>query len=102
LTSIKVEDVLEFFGTFEKIVSTLALPKGPKGFCLVLAMMGHDAQIKWFDVVTNYTTNKTQEEFEDCIKKPSSIYESIQFFGNQGMDVMYKTLFNELVTFTIL
>jgi hypothetical protein len=42
--STEVEDILEFFSTFDKIVKTLALPQGPQRFRLIPAMMGHDAQ----------------------------------------------------------
>jgi hypothetical protein len=44
LFSTEVEDVLEFFSIFDYIVKTLALPQGPQRFCLIPAMMGHDAQ----------------------------------------------------------
>jgi hypothetical protein len=44
LFSTEVEDILEFFSTFDDIVKTLALPQGPQRFRLIPAMMGHDAQ----------------------------------------------------------
>jgi hypothetical protein len=42
--STEVEDVLEFFSTFDNIVKALALPQGPQCFRLIPAIMGHDAQ----------------------------------------------------------
>jgi hypothetical protein len=50
-------------------VKTLALPRGLQEFRLIPAMMGHDAQKKWPDIVANHATNHTQEELEDCIEK---------------------------------
>jgi hypothetical protein len=44
LNSTEVEEVLEFFSTFDDIVTTLALPRGIQRFRLIPAMMGHDAQ----------------------------------------------------------
>jgi hypothetical protein len=32
-------------------------------------MMGHDAQKKWFDIVTTYATNQSQQELENCIER---------------------------------
>jgi hypothetical protein len=32
-------------------------------------MMGHDAQKKWLDIVTNHVTTHTQEELENCIER---------------------------------
>jgi hypothetical protein len=46
LSSTEVKDVLEFFSMFDDIVNTLALPTGPQRFCLIPALMGHDAQKK--------------------------------------------------------
>ena len=69
LTSTEIEEVLEFFSTFDDIVKTLALPRGPQRFRLIPAMMGHDAQKKWLDIVTNHATNQSQEELEDCIER---------------------------------
>jgi hypothetical protein len=60
---------LEFFGTFDDIVKTLALPRGPQRFCLIPAMMGHDAQKKWFNIVTTYSRNQSQEDLENCIER---------------------------------
>jgi hypothetical protein len=65
----EIEEVLEFFSTFDDIVKTLALPHGPQRFRLIPAMMGHDAWKKWFDIVTNYATNQSQQELENCIKR---------------------------------
>jgi hypothetical protein len=42
LFSTEVEDVLEFFSTFDNIVKALALPQGPQCFRLTPTMMGHD------------------------------------------------------------
>jgi hypothetical protein len=42
--STEVEDILEFFSTFDNIVKTLALSQGAQRFRLIPAMMGHDAQ----------------------------------------------------------
>jgi hypothetical protein len=50
-------------------VNTLALPSGPQRFRVIPAMMGHDAQKKWLDIVTNHGTNQTQEELEDCVER---------------------------------
>jgi hypothetical protein len=47
LNTTEIEDVLEFFSTFDDIVKTLALPRGPQRFRFIPAMMGHDAQKKW-------------------------------------------------------
>ena len=69
LNSTEIEEVLEFFSTFDDIVKTLALPSGPQRFRLIPAMMGHDAQKKWFDIVTNYASNQSQEELENCIER---------------------------------
>ena len=69
LNSTEIKDVLEFFSTFDDIVNTLALPRGPQRFRLIPAMMGHDAQKKWFDIVNTYATNQTQDELEDCIER---------------------------------
>jgi hypothetical protein len=44
LFSIEVEDILEFFSTFDDIVKTLAFPQGSQRFRLIPAMMGHNAQ----------------------------------------------------------
>jgi hypothetical protein len=62
LNSIEFEDVLEFCSTFDDIVKTLALPRGPQRFCLIPAMMGHD-------IKTNYGTNQSQEELKNCIEQ---------------------------------
>jgi hypothetical protein len=40
----EVEDVLEFFSTFDNFIKTLALLQGPQRFHLIPAMMGHNAQ----------------------------------------------------------
>jgi hypothetical protein len=40
LNSIKIEEVFEFFSTFDNIVKILALPSGPQQFQLIPAMMG--------------------------------------------------------------
>jgi hypothetical protein len=69
LNSIEIEEVLEFFSTFDDIVKTLALPSGPQQFRLILAMMGHDAQKKWFDIVTTYATKQSQEELKNFIER---------------------------------
>ena len=69
LNSTEVEEVLEFFSTFDDIITTLALPKGPQRYRLISAMMGHDPQKKWFDIVSKHATNQTQEELEDCIER---------------------------------
>jgi hypothetical protein len=44
LNSTEVEDILEFFSTFDNIVKNLSIPKGPQRFRLISAMMGHDSQ----------------------------------------------------------
>jgi hypothetical protein len=44
LNSTEIEDVLEFFSTFDDVVKTLVLPEGKQRFCLIPAMMGHEAQ----------------------------------------------------------
>jgi hypothetical protein len=44
LFSTEVEDMLEFFSTFDNIVKILALPQGPQRFRLIPAMMGYDPQ----------------------------------------------------------
>jgi hypothetical protein len=69
LISTEIEEVLEFFSTFDDIVKTLALPRGLQRFRLIPAMMGHDAQKKWLDIVINHATNQSQEELENCIEK---------------------------------
>jgi hypothetical protein len=69
LNSTEIEEILEFFSTFDNIVNTLALPSGPQRFRVIPAMMGHDAQKKWLDIVTNHGTNQTQEELEDCVER---------------------------------
>ena len=69
LNSTEIEEVLEFFSTFDDIVNTLALPRGPQRFRLIPAMMGHDAQKKRLDIVTNHASNHSQEELEDCIER---------------------------------
>ena len=69
MNSTEIEDVLEFFSTFDDIVKTLALPRGPQRFRLIPAMMGQDAQKKWFDIVTSFGKNKSQEELENCIEQ---------------------------------
>jgi hypothetical protein len=69
LNSTEVEDVLEFFSTFNDIVKTLALPEGSQRFRLIPAMMGHDAKKKWFDIVANYGKNQSQQELENCIER---------------------------------
>ena len=69
LNSTEVEEVLEFFSTFDDIVKTLALPRGLQRFRLIPAMMGHDAQKKWLDIVTNHATNQMQEELKICIER---------------------------------
>jgi hypothetical protein len=69
LNSTEVEAVLEFFSTFDDILKTLALPRGLQRFRLIPAMIGHDAQKKWLDIVTNHATNQTQEKLEDCIER---------------------------------
>jgi hypothetical protein len=68
LNSTEIDDVLEFLSTFDDIVKSLALPQGLQRFRLIPAMMGQDAQKKWFDIVTNDGTNQSQEELEDCIE----------------------------------
>jgi hypothetical protein len=55
--------------SFDNIVSMLALPTGPQRFCLIPALMEHDAQKKWMDIVTNYTKENTQKELEECVEK---------------------------------
>ena len=67
LNSTEVEDVLEFFSTFDDIVKTLNLPRGPQRFRLIPAMMGHNSQKKWLDIVANHAKSLSQEELEDCI-----------------------------------
>jgi hypothetical protein len=69
LNSTEVEEALEFFSTFDDIITTLVLPKGPQRFRLISAMMGHDPQKKWYDIVSKHATNQTQEELEDCIER---------------------------------
>jgi hypothetical protein len=69
LNSTEIEEVLEFFSTFDDIVKTLALPSGSQRFRLIPAKMGHDAQKKWFNIVTNYATNQSQQELENCIER---------------------------------
>ena len=69
LNSTEIEDVLKFLSTFDNVVKTLALPEGTQRFRLILAMMGHDAQKKWFDIVANYGTNQSQEALEQCAEQ---------------------------------
>jgi hypothetical protein len=69
MNSTAIEEVLEFFSTFDDIVKTLALPSGPQRFRLIPEMMGHDAQKKWFYIVTTYASNQSQEELENCIEQ---------------------------------
>ena len=45
------------FQTFDDIVKTLALPRGPQRFRLIPAMMGHDEQKKWLNNVINHANN---------------------------------------------
>ena len=59
LNSTEIKDILEFFSTFDDVVNTLELPRGPWRFRLIPAMMGHDAQKKWFDVVNRRKNSKT-------------------------------------------
>jgi hypothetical protein len=68
LNSTEIEEVLEFFSTFDDIVKTLALPSVPHCFQLIPAMMEHDARKKWFDTVPNYATNQSQQELKNCIE----------------------------------
>jgi hypothetical protein len=56
LFSTEVEDVLEFFSTFDNIVKTLALPQGPQSLRLIPAMMEHNAK-KWLNIVSTYGTH---------------------------------------------
>ena len=81
MNSTEYEDALEFFSTFDDIVITLALPRGPQQFRLITAMVGHDARKKWFDVVSIYATNQTQDKFKDCIEHflPLFMEEDISF-----------------------
>jgi hypothetical protein len=67
LNSTEIEEVLEFFSSSDDIVKTLALPSGPQRFQLIPAMTGHDAQKKWFNIVTNYATNQSQQELKNYI-----------------------------------
>jgi hypothetical protein len=69
LNSTEIEDVLEFFSTFDDVVKTLVLPEGKQNFRLIPAMMGHDAQKKWFDIGTTYGTNQSQESLEQCVER---------------------------------
>jgi hypothetical protein len=69
LNTTEIEDVLGFFSMFDDIVSTLALPTGPQCFCLIPSLMGHDAQKKWMDIVTNNAKENTQKELEECVEK---------------------------------
>jgi hypothetical protein len=69
LKSTEFEEVLEFFSSFYDIITTLVLPKGPQSFRMIPAMIGHDPQKKWFDIVSKHATNQTQEELEDCIER---------------------------------
>ena len=69
LNSTEIEDVLEFFSTFVDVVKTLVLPEGKQRFRLIPAMMGHDAQKKWFDIVATYGTNQSQESLEQCVER---------------------------------
>jgi hypothetical protein len=50
-------------------VKTLALPSGPQRFRSIPAIMRHDAQKMWLDIVTNHGTNQTQEELEDSVER---------------------------------
>jgi hypothetical protein len=43
LYSTKVEDILEFFSTFDDIVNTLSIPEGLQQSCLIPALMGNNA-----------------------------------------------------------
>jgi hypothetical protein len=52
----EVEDVLEFFSTFDDIVKTLALPEGSQRFRLI-------------NIVANYGKNQSQQELENCIER---------------------------------
>jgi hypothetical protein len=69
LNSTEVEDILEFFSVFDDVVKTLALSEGSQRFRLIPAMMAHDPQKKWFDIVANHGTNQTQVELENCIER---------------------------------
>jgi hypothetical protein len=69
LNSTEVEDILVFFSTFDDIVKNLSIPKGPQRFRLISAMMGHNSQKKWFDIVNKFGTNQTQDKLEDCIER---------------------------------
>ena len=67
-TLTEIEDILEYFRSFDDIVKTLTLSQGPQRFLLIPAMMWHNP---WFDIAINYGANQSQEELEDCIKKSS-------------------------------
>jgi hypothetical protein len=74
LYSTEVEDILEFFSTFDDIVNTLSLPEGLQRFRLIPALMGNDAQKKWLDVVNTNGKNQTQQELVDCIERFLLLY----------------------------
>jgi hypothetical protein len=59
LNTTEVEDILEFFSVFDDVLKTLALPEGSQRFRLIPAMMAHDLQKKWFDIVANHGTNQS-------------------------------------------
>jgi hypothetical protein len=69
LNSTEVEDILEFFSVFDDVVKTLALPEGLQRFRLIPAMMAHDPQKKWFDIVAVHGANQSQVELENCIAR---------------------------------
>jgi hypothetical protein len=69
LNSTEIEDVLEFFSAFDDIMKTLAIPRVPQRFCLIPVIMGHNIQKKWFNIVTNYGRNQSQEDLENCIEQ---------------------------------
>jgi hypothetical protein len=65
LFSNEVEDVLDFFSTFEDIFKTLASLPGPQRFRLILEMMGHDSRL---NIVSTYGIHQSQQVIEYCIK----------------------------------
>jgi hypothetical protein len=87
LNSTEVEDVLEFFSTFNDIMKTLALPEGSQRFRLIPAMMGHDAKkngsILW-RTTAKISPNKNSNMYRTL---PPSIYGRGHLPRHQGMDV---------------
>jgi hypothetical protein len=62
MNATEIEDILELFSSFDEILKKLAFPRDPQTCHLIPAMIGHDAKKKWFNIVTTYDRNQSQED----------------------------------------